>query len=203
MTRDSATRSKRKKEEPVMQSRIPGWVWLLTLVLAGAFTAFLFGLTQVQGSDQIDSSNTPSIKQVLQKKPDAENNVKGPSEEELLEQANKALEFYRILSEPEKVKVTPPEPSKHQQTGTPPKNQAWILQAASFRSVADANELRADLVLRGLTDTYIEEIDVADKGTFYRVMVGPIQDRSKMNKAKDILTEARLSPLERRVTPKQ
>ena len=48
----------------------------------------------------------------------------------------------------------------------------YILQAAAFTNSEDADRLKAKLVLNGM-EPHIEKIIVGDKGTYYRVRLGP------------------------------
>ncbi|WP_298135908.1 SPOR domain-containing protein [Acidiferrobacter sp.] len=69
----------------------------------------------------------------------------------------------------------------------------YILQAASFPDMADANRLRAELTLRGLR-TYIEKVSIAGRGAFYRVRIGPLT-RGAIGHARDILARLNLKPI--------
>jgi len=48
----------------------------------------------------------------------------------------------------------------------------YILQAAAYTNSDDADRLKARLVLNGM-EPRIEKITVGDKGTYYRVRLGP------------------------------
>ena len=76
-----------------------------------------------------------------------------------------------------------------------PDADSWIIQVASFSNVADADKVRAELILNGLFQTDIVSVDVPGKGTFHRVMVGPFDHRPSLNKAQDILAELEYQPL--------
>jgi len=47
-----------------------------------------------------------------------------------------------------------------------------MLQAGSYRAVADAERLRANLGLRGLK-SQIQKVTIGERGDFYRVRLGP------------------------------
>ncbi len=70
---------------------------------------------------------------------------------------------------------------------------AFVLQAASFPDVADANRLRAELALRGL-ESYIEKVSISGRGTFYRVRLGPLAEGAVPH-AQGILTRLGLRPI--------
>lgn len=52
------------------------------------------------------------------------------------------------------------------------KGVSYILQAAAYATLEDADRLKAKLTLNGL-DAHIEKITAGDKGPFYRVRLGP------------------------------
>lgn len=166
-------------------SRIPGWIWITTPTLAIAFVGFIVYLSTLPASDELDA-------------------VKGDAKAALqsgLERAKKetvrqvtgddVYEFYQLL---EQQKVDVPRVKEYVST---PKDSTlsyeYLLQAGSFRSPEDAETMRANLLLLGL-NTYQEATNV--KGDpWYRVMVGPFTNRSKMNKAQDVLVSNNISPV--------
>jgi len=166
-------------------SRIPGWIWLTTPTLAIAFVGFLFYLSTLPSSDELDVVKGDA-KEALQAgidraKEEAVRKVTGED----------VYEFYQLL---EQQKVEVPKVKEYVST---PKDAAisyeYLLQAGSFRTPEDAETMRANLLLLGL-NTYQEATNV--KGNpWYRVMVGPFTNRSKMNKAQDVLVSNNISPV--------
>ena len=69
----------------------------------------------------------------------------------------------------------------------------FILQAASFPDIADANRLRAELALRGL-ESYIEKVSISGRGAFYRVRIGPLR-RAAIPHTRHILARLDLKPI--------
>lgn len=197
MVRDFAV----KKAAPVVRSKVPGFIWILTLIIAGGFGAMLVYLSSQKDAEQLPDLSTVKKQAAEVIAPAATTTVSPPTSDlgDQIEQAKKALSFYKLLTETQ-VEVPP---SDKPITGSPEANAlpqyAYVLQAASFRSMADAESLRAMLILEGLGDIYVEAADVPEKGTFYRVMIGPILNRSRMNSVKDALVDANISPIERRV----
>ncbi|HUW98000.1 MAG TPA: SPOR domain-containing protein [Acidiferrobacter sp.] len=76
---------------------------------------------------------------------------------------------------------------------------SFILQAASFPDVVDANRLRARLTLRGLAP-YIEEVSITGRGAFFRVRLGPLQGAALAHDRK-ILGQLGLKPILLREAP--
>ena len=64
-----------------------------------------------------------------------------------------------------------------------------MIQAASLRKESDAESLRARLALSGY-ESAIQRVNVEDKGTYYRVRIGPYQSRrtvkNEIKKLRDI-----------------
>lgn len=212
MSRDFAHKPKQPEG-----SRIPRWVWGFSTIVAVSFVGFLYYLSQVPeettGADAVREQLSIALSE--QKKAEPETAPPAESEqhetiEDIKKKANtlkKAFEFYELLEkdevpidlpgdeqviEPATGGSTSPAPT---QTTSVPATKSWIIQVASFSNVADADRVRAELILNGLPNTEIVSVEVADKGVFHRVMVGPFSHRPTLNKAQDILAELEFAPL--------
>jgi cell division protein FtsN len=64
----------------------------------------------------------------------------------------------------------------------------YYLQAGAFRNAADADNLKAQLALLGI-EAVIQTSDVADKGVFHRVRVGPLQDLDDVERTRSLLVQ--------------
>lgn len=71
---------------------------------------------------------------------------------------------------------------------TPPSHEKFFLQAGSFRKNDEAENLKARLALLGLFAT-VQPIDLADRGMWYRVRVGPFNNRTDADRANVSLKE--------------
>lgn len=119
---------------------------------------------------------------------------KGPPESA---QPSSEYRFYRLLPETE---VDPPDVSAyHSQPRESVDYSHFRLQAGSFRNAADADALRARLLLRGLPNVTTSRVVSAQGSVWYRVRLGPFSDRSALNKAQDALVRMNLSPLKVKV----
>lgn len=106
-------------------------------------------------------------------------------------------EFYGVL---EKVPVTPARPDLEQPQVPPPVESALssttavatarplYLQVASFKAAADADALKARIVMAGEPASVVA-MDIPEKGTHYRVRVGPFTDKEALSRAKTQLAE--------------
>lgn len=204
-------------------SHIPRWVWYFTSIAAIGFAGFLYYLSQVPpdtgGAEMVRQQLDKALSESQTSANEAE---KAPQERETIadikEKANalkQAFEFYELLENDEVAIDLPgdlpqvaPTPSGEgtstinpttapatNATPIPAAGKKWIIQVASFANVADADRVRAQLILNGLPETNIESVEVAGRGTYHRVMVGPYDHRPTLNKAQDILAELNYQPL--------
>lgn len=122
----------------------------------------------------------------------------------------KDFEFYGVL---EKVPLPPtrpdlehlPVPSAPLPAPTPAPTPApapsspeapapsLFLQIASFRSVDEADALKARVTLAGQTATVVTS-EIPDKGTYYRVRVGPFASREEALRAGEQMQQAGIDP---------
>ena len=196
-------------------SHIPRWVWYFTSVVAIGFVGFLYYLSQVPGEtggaeavrEQLSIALTESTPKTTAPKVEPEQHETIEDLKAKAETMKKAFEFYELL-ENDEVSVDLPgdkpvsttsgttsSTASGQLSTTTSKANSWIIQVASFSNVADADKVRAQLILNGLPNTEIVSVDVAGKGTYHRVMVGPFEHRPSLNKAQDILAELNYKPL--------
>lgn len=161
--------------------KIPGWFWLLAGILLGAMVVYLMGLSRLDLSVSIRSKPGPNQTSHLnQKTAKAET----PSVRE-----TRTFSFYKALTEHE-VPVTVTPPSQRQETP----EWYYIIQVASFKSAKDANDVRAKLILENF-DAYGESSKNKSGDTWHRILVGPYQNRSQMEKARSRLQAMRFNPM--------
>ncbi len=107
------------------------------------------------------------------------------------------FQFYQILTD--KQKSTAAAPAKPaDQAKTADKNQPakslsaayepQILQAGSFPSANDAENLKAKLALLGV-EASIQTATIKDKGVWYRVRTGPYKNADELNRARGFLKQ--------------
>src|SRR5690606_41272036 len=65
-------------------------------------------------------------------------------------------------------------------------NMEYILHVGSFSNRADADRLRAQLIMLNL-DARIEQVSIRNGEIWHRVMVGPFTDQTRLNTARSIL----------------
>lgn len=74
---------------------------------------------------------------------------------------------------------------------------AYVLQVGSYRNFAEADRIRAQLVLQGI-ESKVQRVSV-DNDTWHRVRIGPISDLRELNRIRDRLREADMDLLVIRV----
>lgn len=72
--------------------------------------------------------------------------------------------------------------------------QRFMLQAASFREVGDAQQLRSRLRDFGLL-AQVSEVKAGGGETWHRVQVGPYEDRRELSRAQDLMVTQGIEPL--------
>lgn len=163
-----------------------GWAWLLTGVFIGLFVAFLIYLNdnhQPVAKPQGDGQDKPAAR----------------------------FDFYNILTEME-VPVNLDRPNSQDSaanpgpaTNTPPHNKtgnqqadqqavadlppgAYIIQAGSFSKFAEADRLKAQLSLLGIS-AQIQTVKLDNGQTWHRVRIGPFAELKDIERIQKKLAE--------------
>lgn len=79
-------------------------------------------------------------------------------------------------------------------TPEPDTPREFVIQTASFVNAGDAEKLRGELILSGMSAT-LDAVEVEGRGPRYRVLVGPYATRLKAGSAINRLRETGLDPL--------
>lgn len=108
------------------------------------------------------------------------------------------FDFYEMLPKfevviPEKDGTTP----RTSAAGAVQKPGAYVLQAGSFRNLADADRVRALIALQGV-ESKIQKVTV-DTDTWHRVRIGPITNLQKLEETRSKLRQAQIEALVIRV----
>lgn len=197
--RTSTRRSKRR-------NGAPGWLWLVAGLALGLFIAFLFYLQQRPAQPAAAKVAAPPPKAETTSKPlsvprDGQDvrDVKKTTPAKVPPPPKPRFDFYTILPEME---VVVPE---QEITGTPREGVrqveapgTYLLQAGSFRTHQQADQLKAKLALLGL-QADIQTVTINNKETWHRVRVGPFNDLNALNTARARLKENNLDAILLRV----
>lgn len=169
----SAPVKKRKKGATRKSTPVPGWVWLVTGLALGLFVTLIVHLVKI--APQAAKARELAVAEakalaVEEKKKKAEQARK----------EKKRYDFYTMLPQ-EKVEV----PKNLEAAPDAPAYYQFMLQTGAFNSVADADRVRAELIMQGF-EAQIRS-STSDKGTAHRIIVGPFPNRSRMAKARSML----------------
>lgn len=198
-TRKGAVRrspvSKGKKKKSAKGRKIVSILLLLAVI--GAMGFGLYRLALVDPDPQVTQEKVHA---------EAEGSDANPTESAtdkqnapLVEDRKKDYTFYEILPKSE---VVPPDVPEYKSTPKSAKSYSiYVLQAGSFRNSADADRLRAQLILEGLPNVITNKVESSDGSLWYRVRTGPFDSRSKLNKAQDKLVRMNLQPLQVKLAP--
>jgi cell division protein FtsN len=140
-------------------------------------------LTQKPKQDKDDKAKTPAIAGLPQGSPGPAASAEKPK-----------FDFYRILpgsEEPvsdkelrERLRAAKSQPLGQQDAG----KDVYFIQAGSFQNPADADNQKARLAILGF-DSSVEPANLPDKGTWYRVRLGPYKKVEEINKVRQALAQ--------------
>ena len=89
-----------------------------------------------------------------------------------------SFDFYKVLPSDAPGELPPPATSAPR----------YYLQAGAFQNADDADNLKAQLAMLGI-EAIIQTGEVADKGVFHRVRVGPFSAMDEVNRTRTLLTQ--------------
>ena len=95
------------------------------------------------------------------------------------------FEFYKILPGATELAT---EQQAHQAVPQLSSNDSYFIQAGSFQSAEDAENLKAKLAMTGL-EASVQAIDLADRGIWHRVRVGPFAEIGEVNRVRASLQQ--------------
>lgn len=172
----------------------PGWLWLAAGLVIGLFAAFLIWLDKrpadvgeppSQAVALASSSVQKEEKEKASEKKTAVPAVSGGSG-----QPKPRFDFYTILPEMEVII-----PDKEVKNRAVPKGPAesYFLQAGSFKNLADADALKANLALLGV-EAKIQSVS-AGGDTWHRVRLGPYSDLNQLDQVRARLRQNNINAI--------
>jgi cell division protein FtsN len=157
------------------RTRKPGWLLLLIGIGIGVASVVLWQMYARHSdgrsglSNLLHSFNQPADKPAAKKEPEPAKPVKPK------------FDFYTILPETETVlperrsaRNKPPAKTK------PDDGASYILQAGSFASYEEADQLKAKLALSGMV-AQIQKVIIEGKGEYHRVRLGPYEKAEQLD----------------------
>ncbi len=174
---------------------IPAWLWLLSGILIGLGVALAL----------MFKGYLPDLKHST-----VDSKARKPSEPALIEGKTKATsspqkrlyDFFTVLPEmevvvPEQELSRRAKPSPSATNNNQP--ESYILQAGSFRIVAEAEQMKARLALLG-SMAEVQTVTV-NQQTWHRVRLGPFKGTRKTDKMRRLLAENQIETLVMKVVP--
>lgn len=118
------------------------------------------------------------------------------------ESSDRRFDFFTVLPEME-VMVPEQELSRDAQAGDAttqaPGSDAYILQAGSFKSASDAEQMKARLALLGSVATI--QVVTVDGATWHRVRIGPVQGARRADEVRRTLQDNNIQTLVMKSNP--
>ena len=178
--------AKRKPKKKPRKPAVSGWVMLFTLIVSMGFLAALVVLSQQPDDTNASTVVSEKINPSEAIKLAPKNINKALGKKGVIEPKD-SFDFYTLLPDSE---VTPVQVDAYISTPKDPQKKTNILlQAGSFRKLAEADRLRAELILINMNNVVVEKTVSSTGSVWYRVRIGPFSNRSTLNKAEDLLAQ--------------
>lgn len=184
----AAGRNRRRPPADRRRSATPGWVLVLAGLALGAAAVTTFFYVRDQLAPQ-PAASAPAVTTPARPRPRPK-----PADKP----AEKDFEFYDML--PNFEVVVPEEDKDVRPDKTPAPVEApgvYVLQAGSYSTFAEADKVKAQLALLGIS-SQIQKITV-DERQYHRVRIGPIEKLDELNRVRQRLRNARIDVLVIRV----
>jgi cell division protein FtsN len=190
----------RRRSSGSRSKGVPRWLMLLLGLGIGIAGVYLYQMLRDRG---VGLSSVTKVFSSGEKK--TEN--KPAKKDDEAQPAKPKFDFYTILPEtetvlPEKVPAKPkPKPETKTETAKAAPTEAgvsYVLQAASFATFNEADQLKAKLALSGLS-AQIQKVTIEGQGDRYRVRLGPFGKIEELDAAAQQLGKLGLKPLRLKV----
>lgn len=197
---NSASRTPGRKPAPRKAAPPPRRTpWGLLLATPVVLTGLGFLLyTLLQTPPQTDTAEAPRAQQpapgpAAKPAPKPTEPATAATEDEA---PQSKFEFYEMLP---KTEVVAPKVDAYKSTPKDAKMEhRYVLQAGSFRDPADAERMRAKLILQGFPGVKTDRSD-GSNGVWYRVRIGPFDNKTEMSKARNKLGNLSIIPMQIRI----
>jgi cell division protein FtsN len=177
MSKDFARRNAgpNRRASSSKSKQAPAWVWFIIGAICGAFAMAL-----------VFTFHKPQAEAPAEEQKPAANESKTPKPR---------FDFYKLLQESEQiVPATETMGDAEKSAAKPESNIEYILQVGSFPNQAEADKLRAQLILLNL-DAHIESVEIHKGEVWHRVVVGPFDSQEKLATARSSLVSNQYTAL--------
>jgi len=178
-------RKKMAKKTSPGSAPLPGWVWMVTGLMIGLFVAFLVHLKDNYKGVTIE----PTAEQVKPQQQDARA-VRKTEPEAVPPPERTRFDFYTILPEMEIAIPDDEIESEPSRSSNPALKQPgkFVLQAGSFKTVDQADRMKASLALLGI-EAQIQSVTINNNETWHRVRLGPYDNVADLNRVRSRLRQ--------------
>ncbi len=163
-------------------------------MLSGLSIGLLVALVVYVRDSGLPASDLPVVVPVPRSEPAAAAPEPAPAPAASAAPVEATFDFYEILP---RFEVVIPEVESQAQPDTMPAAVeapgAYVLQAGSFRQIADADSRQASLALLGI-ESRIQRVTI-DDDVYHRVRVGPMNDLEQLNRARATLRDNQIETL--------
>lgn len=177
----------RRRPTGTTRKRMPGWLWLLFGLALGVSVVLVtqLVLNRAGAGDGIAGlfRSRPAAKPAPPKNP-AETPAPKPK-----------FDFYTVLPETETVL---PRRQQSAKAAAPEAGVSYVLQAGSFASFPDADQLKARLALTGLV-AHIQKVTIEGRGEYHRVRLGPYERLQELDAVDQQLRKLGMQPIRLKV----
>ena len=189
MTKASARKKgASRNSRPAARKGAPGWLWLALGLAMGLFVAFLWHLSELR-----DEARAKRPATALSTGPATGSPPTGaptpPPGQPVAEEPR--FEFYTLLPNQEVMPGSKPAPA---QPAAKSAGRAYLLQAGSFKSEAEADKRRAAILMLGMP-VKVVKVPVKPGEAWYRVVVGPFAGQDAATTARASLKASGLNSL--------
>lgn len=179
-------KAKPKAKKQTRKKREMPWGLLLVVLVTGVILGKL-----IHGAQNGGSNFGAGLKTLFEQKTSADDEDTQAIQDLVAKSTEKEFDFYEVLPE---IETVMPDDLPDTEPAKPRANFDYYVQAASFRKNADAEKLRARLALKGfksMTQSRTSE----ERGTYYRVRLGPYPDKRKAKTVKNKLKKLGVNPI--------
>ena len=171
----AARRKSRKTKGRKRGARFPWGTLIVALVCAGILGALYVGARHNQPG-QFGSG----IRSLMQQEDTPRQGPKAPVVKETPKPPPKVeLDYHKVLPNMDDMMSDGNVIGNDEPTDEEHQNHRYILQAGSYRAQHDAEEMKAKLALIGF-EAEVQRVRIQDKGTYYRVRMGPYHSKRKV-----------------------
>lgn len=163
-------------------------------MLSGLSIGLLVALIVYVRGEGLPEPELPLVAPVPQAEPAAAVTAEARPVQEPAETPEATFDFYEMLP---RFEVVIPEVESQARADTTPaaveSPGAYVLQAGSFRQLADADSRQASLALLGI-ESRIQRVTI-DDDVYHRVRIGPMNDLERLNRARATLRDNQIETL--------